>query len=89
MTLRTLVVCASPLSGSHTVRDHLAATNCDDLGSGGGGDVYINSTIYELSEEPVVGIEAVGDIITLTEIDDRIEIVEVEVILEEQNDAIY
>lgn len=35
MTLRTLVACASPLSGSHTVREHLAAINCSELGTGG------------------------------------------------------
>lgn len=36
MTLRTLIACASPLSGLHTVRDHLSAINCNDLGSGEG-----------------------------------------------------
>ena len=88
MTLRTLVACASPLPDGHTVREHLAATNCDDLGSGGG-DVFINSEIYELVEESPLEIEVVDDIITLTEIDDTIEIVEMEVILEENEDAIY
>lgn len=35
MTLRTLIACASPLSSPNTVRDHLRATNCEDLGGGG------------------------------------------------------
>ncbi len=29
MTLRTLVACASPLANGHTVREHLAATSCE------------------------------------------------------------
>lgn len=34
LSLRQLVACASPLEGSHTIRDHLSAINCGDLGGG-------------------------------------------------------
>lgn len=36
-TLRALILCASPLGGSYTVREHLLATDCDNLGSGDSG----------------------------------------------------
>ena len=35
MTLRALISCASPLPSPMTVREHLAAINCDNLGGGG------------------------------------------------------
>lgn len=36
-TLRELIKCASPLSGDNTVREHLLATDCANLGGGGSG----------------------------------------------------
>lgn len=50
-TLRELILCASPLTGEHTVRDHLLATDCANLGNGGTcTDVPI---IIETSDIPI------------------------------------
>ncbi len=63
MSLRELVACASPLSGSHTVRDHLAATDCLSLG----GSIIINGEIVEITAE---------NSIMLLEINNNIQVIE-------------
>jgi len=50
MTLRELVVCASPLIGSYTIREHMSATNCLTMG----GDITINGEFVGLKEEPSI-----------------------------------
>lgn len=66
MTLRTLVACASPLSSPNTVRDHLNAINCDNLG-GGGVDRLIPYTQLKLSViDPRVSIGIKNKVKSLT-----------------------
>ncbi len=47
MTLRELVACATPLVGSHTVREHMSAMTCDFIG----GDITISGEFISLNEE--------------------------------------
>ena len=47
MTLRELVLCASPLPTGNTVRTHLQAMTCDFIG----GDMTVNGEFIYLKEE--------------------------------------
>ena len=63
MTLRQLVVCASPLVGSHTVREHMTAMTCDFIG----GSMTVNGEFYYLQEEKDIILNDIYDIITIEE----------------------
>ena len=53
-TLRELVLCASPLAqGTSTIREHLLATDCDDMGGGTPIDVPYYAGQLEFSVEPI------------------------------------
>lgn len=66
-TIRQLILCASPISPEHTIREHLDATNCDDLGSGG---LVVNSQLVKIKSTGIVKIEVEDDIIPLKVKDD-------------------
>ena len=50
MTLRELVSCASPLDSPRTVRDHLNATKCEDIGQTTVINLTVNSTDVKIKE---------------------------------------
>ena len=61
MTLRQLVVCASPLIGSHTIREHMSATSCLTMG----GDLTINGELVRIKEDIITLTDSKNDIIVL------------------------
>ncbi len=83
MTLRELVVCASPLIGSHTIREHMSATNCLTMG----GDITINGEFIYLQEEKDIILKDIdSDILYIDE--QNIQILD-EIKLIEKGEIIY
>ncbi len=76
MTLRQLVACASPLIGSHTVREHMSATNCLTIG----GDLTINGEMISLREEEVIILSGTKDDIIVLNLEPVIMVEEDEII---------
>ncbi len=71
MTFRELVVCASPLAGSHTIREHMSATDCLTMG----GDITINGEFVGLKEESSIMLLDKADDVILND-DNYITIIE-------------
>lgn len=63
-TLRELILCASPLTSDSTVREHLLATDCENLGTGSGSCTDI-PVIIETSDIPINITEAEQVIVEL------------------------
>lgn len=79
MTLRELVSCASPLDSPRTVRDHLNATKCEDIGQTTVINLTVNSTDVKIKEVSSIKINDNADTIKILE-QDVIMIIDEEVV---------